>query len=97
MATKKKKAVVVTTEHRGVFFGYVENDKKAPEQIELSDVRNCVYWDSSIKGVLGLAANGPGRSCKVGPNVPKATIWKLTGIWECSADAVKQWEAQPWN
>ena len=30
-----RKPVLVTTEFRGVFFGYVKNDKKLPEEITL--------------------------------------------------------------
>lgn len=63
MATKKsaksngkqaERAVLVTTEHRGVFFGYAtETDG---ETITLKNARNCVYWSSDVKGFLGLAS-----------------------------------------
>lgn len=97
MATEKKKPVVVTTEYRGVFFGYVEDSKEAPVRIELSDVRNCIYWSTSIKGVLGLAATGPNSDCKIGPSVPTATIWKVTGIFGCTSEAAEAWEKSAWK
>ncbi len=37
------KAVLVTTNYRGVFFGYIKNDKKLPNEITLTGVRNCLY------------------------------------------------------
>lgn len=98
MATKQKKiAVVVTTENRGVFFGYVVDDKKLPASIKLSDTRNCIYWSSATRGVLGLAAKGPSKDSRIGPKVPLATLWKITGVFECSPEAVKAWESEPWK
>lgn len=92
-----KKAVVVTTEFRGVFFGYVQNDSEAPTRIELINARNCVYWSAQTKGVLGLAATGPNKECRIGPKVPEITLWKITGIFTCSPDAIAQWEEGMWK
>lgn len=91
------KPVVVTTEHRGVFFGYVVDDSNVPTSIKLKDVRNCVYWNEQTKGVLGLAATGPNKNSRIGPKVPEATIWKLTGIWDCTPEATEAWESEPWK
>jgi hypothetical protein len=93
----EKRAVVVTTEWRGVFFGFLEDDTNYPARIVLSDARNCLYWDSASKGVLGLAAKGPSKSSRIGPKVPKADLVKLTGIFECTPEAVKAWESEPWR
>ena len=92
-----KKPVVITTEYRGVFFGYVMDDSKAPECIILERARMCVYWSSDIKGVLGLASNGPTESCKITQAVPVLTAWKITAIMDCSAEAVERWESAPWK
>lgn len=90
------KPVLVTTEHRGVFFGYVVDDSELPTKIDLKDVRNCVYWSQETKGVLGLASTGPNKNCRIGPKVPAATLWKVTGVFKCSPEATEQWEASPW-
>jgi hypothetical protein len=95
-AKKKERAVVITTEHRGVFFGYVANEKKAPAEIELEKARMCVYWSSDVKGVLGLAATGPTKGCRVTHSIPKFTAYKVTGILECSPEAVEAWEKGAW-
>lgn len=94
---KKKKAVVITTEFRGVFFGYVTDDSKSPAKIELTDARCCIYWSQSTKGVLGLASDGPNKQCRIGKKVPSATIHKITGEFKCSDEAIKAWESEPWN
>lgn len=97
MKKKSERAVVVTTEFRGVFFGYVENDKETPTKIVLTDARNCVYWSAATKGVLGLAADGPGSDCRIGPKIPRLEVWKITAILDCTEKAVAKWEAAPWS
>lgn len=93
-----KKPIVVTTEFRGVFFGYVNPSLDySPDKIELEDARMCVYWSSSIKGVLGLAATGPNEKCRIGPKVPKLTAWKITAVLDCTSEAAEQWEKDLWG
>lgn len=94
MTTKKNfQPVLITTEHRGVFFGYIKDDKKAPAQITLTGVRNCIYWSSSCGGFLGLAANGPDKDCRIGERVSEVTIYKVTSITPVEKKAEKAWEA----
>jgi len=88
----KNKAVLVTTEFRGVFFGYVKDDKKLPNQITISNVKNCIYWSSDIGGFLGLAASGPSSSCKIGAEVPELTLFKVTSVSPVSEEAEKKWK-----
>ena len=90
----KKVAVVVTTAHKGVFFGYGDPSDNATIRIE--NARMCIYWSADVKGILGLAANGPSKSCKVGPAVPAITLRDVTAVMEASDDAAKAWEAGPW-
>ena len=88
-------AVLVTTVHRGVFFGYATTGVK-DKSITISNARNCVYWSADVKGFLGLAANGPSKSCKIGPKVPKLTLTDVTSVSEVSPEAVEAWEKSPW-
>ena len=93
--TKTTRPVVVTTEHRGVFFGNVE--KIEPDnKIVLTDAQMCVYWSSDVKGVLGLAATGPSKSCKVTPAVPRIGLTGVTAIMDCTEAAVAAWRGRPW-
>ncbi len=96
MSKEKPKAVVVCTEHRGVFFGYVKADS-TPEKIVLTEARNAVYWSQSTHGVLGLAATGPKKDCRIGPAIPELTLWRITAVLACTAEAVSAWEASPWS
>lgn len=89
----KNKAVLVTTEFRGVFFGYVKNEKNLPDEITLTQVRNCIYWSSDCGGFLGLAANGPTSSCKIGTQVPELRLFKITSVTPVSDEAAKKWNS----
>jgi hypothetical protein len=86
--------LVITTAHRGVFFGYgqVTTDKI----IRVTQARMCVYWGGGIT-VLGLASQGPGKECKIGPAVSAITIQDVTSIIEATPEAAKRWESQPWG
>ena len=87
----KNKAVLVTTEFRGVFFGFVKDDKKLPAQITMTKVRNCIYWHSSVGGFLGLASNGPNEQCKLGAEVPELTLYRVTSVSPVTNGAVEKW------
>ncbi len=93
--TKMKKAVVVTTKHRGVFFGYVEGDT-SKRTLELKGARNCLYWPAETHGFLGLASKGPPKDARVGPAV-NLKLHDITCVVECSKEATVQWEAEPWS
>src|ERR1700743_264414 len=96
MATKVKtteRAVLVTTTHRGVFFGYADNTDG--NTIKLRAARNCIYWSSDVKGFLGLASTGPTKSCKIGP-VADIEVRDITCVAECTPAAVEAWNIAPW-
>jgi hypothetical protein len=91
---EKERAVVVTTTHRGVFFGYAIDIDGAI--IKLRAARNCIYWSSDIKGFMGLAATGPSNTCKVGP-AADISLRGITSVMECSPEAATAWERAPWS
>ena len=86
------KPVLITTEFRGVFFGYVKDKKNLPEEITLTNARNCIYWSSDCKGFLGLAATGPTNNCKIGAKITEITLYKITSVTPVEDKAVEAWE-----
>lgn len=92
----KQTAVLVTTIHRGVFFGYASAGVK-DKSITISNARNCVYWSADVKGFLGLAANGPTEGCRIGPKVPELTLTGVTSVSSVTPEAVEKWEKNPWS
>ena len=92
--TTKERAVLVTTTHRGVFFGYLQS--RNGDSVTLRAARNCVYWDRATKGFLGLAQQGPGSGCRIGP-AADIELFGITAIADVTPDAVAKWEAAPWT
>ena len=91
-----KQPVLVTTQHRGVFFGYLDGDA-SKERTRLTESRNVVYWSADVKGFMGLAASGPTKGCRIGPAVPRVTLFDVTSVVECSEDAAKRFADAPWS
>jgi len=88
------RAVVVTTAHRGVFFGYATETHG--EQIALTKSRLCVYWSADLKGFMGLASHGPSKNCKIGP-AADITLRSITAVLEVTPEAEAKWLSAPWK
>ena len=96
MASKKpngERAVLVTTSHRGVFFGYATKTDGAI--ISLRAARNCIYWPSAQKGFIGLATFGPMSGARIGP-AADLELRDITSVAACTPEAVEAWEKAPW-
>ena len=89
-----KTALVVTTSHRGVFFGYGTPSDAAT--IRLEKPRMVVYWSADVRSVVGLAATGPSNGCKVGPAASAITLRDVTSVIECTGEAAKKFEEIKW-
>lgn len=95
--TNGHRPVLVTTAHRGVFFGYLVGDA-AKEKVVINRARNVTYWDTATKSFLGLAASGPTKACKVSAAAgAESTLFDITGVFVCTEDAVKAFEEGPWR
>lgn len=90
----KKVPLLVTTEHKGVFFGY--GIATTENIIRIEDARMCVYWSADVKGVLGLAQSGPTKGCRITPKVPSITLQKVTSVTEATLEAAEAWEKGHW-
>jgi hypothetical protein len=86
--------VLVTTEHKGVFFGYGEAGIPADRVVRIERARMCIYWSADVGGVLGLAASGPSSNCKIGPAVPAITLQAVTSVVEASPEAAAKWDGR---
>lgn len=91
---KKERAVLVTTAHRGVFFGYAEDT--SGETIKLRAARLVVYWTPDLHGFMGLAAFGPKKGCKIGPPVD-IELRNITSVSEVTPEATENFEKGIWN
>ena len=91
---QNERAVLVTTAHRGVFFGYATDTDGAI--IKLRAARCCVYWPTEQKGFLGLASVGPLKGAKIGP-AADLELRDITSVAVCTPVAVEAWEKAPWS
>ncbi len=89
-----ERPVLVTTAHRGVFFGYATDTNG--DTIKLRACRNCIFWSRAMKGFIGLAALGPDKDCRVGPPAD-LELRNITCVADVSPAAVANWEAAPWG
>ena len=90
-----KIGLVVTTAHKGVFFGY--GTPSDSDTIVLTDCRMCIYWPASVKGVMGLAVTGPLEGSRISPAVPVVTLREVTAVMEATEAACGQWEKGLWK
>lgn len=90
----KEVAVLVTTAHKGVFFGYT-NDYSG-KSIDLRAARNCVYWPTEQKGFLGLASDGPVKGSRIGP-AADLLLHDITSVAKVTEAAEKAWLSAPWS
>ena len=93
-AAASERPVIVTTQHRGVFFGYATDI--SGDVIDLRAGRNCLYWPRATKGFMGLGVTGPIGDSRVGPPVD-IQLRDITSVVACSDEAVKVWESAPWK
>lgn len=93
-AQSSERPVVVTTAHRGVFFGYAK--ETGGDTIKLRAARLCGYWSADLRGFMGLASYGPSKQCRIGPPAD-IELRAITSVVEVSPEAVARWEQAPWN
>ncbi len=89
----KEQWVVVTTEHKGVFFGRLEG-KHTKAQVILRDCLNAMYW-AGDRGFLGLASHGPSAESRIGATAPEVVLYDITSVSACTPRAVDVWRAWP--
>lgn len=84
--------VIITTEYRGVFFGYA--DTTTGDTVVLKNARNAIHWSSETGGFMGLASDGPGRGSRIGKRVDQIELRRVTSVVECSDAAAAAWERE---
>lgn len=95
----EKIAVIVTTLHRGVFFGYATDTEISrafsdAERICISGARCAIYWGTE-KGIGQLADTGPTEKSKIGARIPTLWINSVTAVFGVTDAAVEKWESIP--
>lgn len=94
---QNKIAVLITTDNtkRGVFMGFIDPKDANKDSFEAVEVRMAVQWSIDVKGILGLAAKGPTKNCKITSAAKKANLKGVTATFELSDEALAAWRKEP--
>lgn len=88
------KSVIITTEHRGVFYAEVEAEKDLT-QSTLTDLKNCrmaIYWGTT-KGIHELAETGPTEKSRISAKADIPVLHKITAVFSVTEEARAKWIA----
>jgi hypothetical protein len=85
----QERPVIVTTEHRGVFFGYAS--VTCGDVIHLKRARMAIYWGTTL-GLFELAEVGPNSKSRISSRAD-VQLRKVTAVLEVTPAAVEKWEA----
>lgn len=83
-------SVLVTTQHRGVFFGKLVEERDGGKTIELENAR-CAIRFGTTKGFLELSQTGPTSRSIIGAVAPRIRLHEVTSVTVCSKAAVAAW------
>lgn len=93
-----KVAVLITTDNtkRGVFMGFIDPKDADKDTLVAEEVRMAVKWSVEVRGVVGLAAHGPDKNCRITAPAKRATLKGVTAVLEITDEALKAWRKEPW-
>ncbi len=85
------KSILVTTEHRGVYYGEVpEEQDLTARTMALKNARCAIYWNTTT-GVAELAEKGPNDGSKIGAKADIEALHDITAVWRVTDEAKEQW------
>lgn len=85
----KKRFVLVTTEHRGVFAGELaEHDRS---KVTLINAKCAIYWNTK-RGFLELAQVGPNAGSRISAPAASLILYGVTSIADVTTEAEAKWE-----
>lgn len=90
MSKNGNRAVLVTTEHRGVFFGHLESQEN--NSVVLTECRCAIYWNTK-GGFLELAEIGPNEGSRIGSTALRVELYDVTSIADVTPEAVEKWKS----
>lgn len=87
-----RRPVLVTTAHRGVFFGYLVEERDGGKTVVLRGAR-CAIRFNTTGGFLELAGVGPNSGSRIGTRAVEIKLYDVTSVADCTEAAVAAWEA----
>lgn len=87
------KNVLITTQHRGVFFAQVEESTDLTQRM-LTNLHNCrmaIYFNTK-KGVMELAEVGPNSGSRIGAPAFVDVMHDVTAVFSVTDKAAEAWK-----
>lgn len=85
----KERPVLVTTSHRGVFFGYT-TAASGDELVHLKRARMAIIFGTT-RGIMELCETGPTSNSKISARAD-LELRSITAVMEVTPAAVQKWE-----
>jgi len=86
------KPVLVTTQHRGVFAGLIDDDQDlSVKQLPLKTARMAIYFGTT-RGVMQLAETGPTEKSRISAPADIPMLHDITGVFTITEPAWKAWQ-----
>ena len=87
-AKSTERPVIVTTEHRGVFYGWATDT--SGDRIHLKRARMAIYWGTT-RGLMELCETGPTDKSRLSARAD-LEVRKITAVFAVTPEAAKAWE-----
>lgn len=85
------KSILVTTKHRGVFGGLVDDDQDlTANTMSLKEARMAIRWGTT-RGLMELADTGPTNESNISAPADIPVLHDITAVFEIKDDAWKKW------
>lgn len=87
------KPVLITTEHRGVFAGLLEDDQDiTAKSMPLKSARMAIYWGTT-KGVMQLCHTGPTEKSRISAPADIPVLHDITAVFDITPEAWEKWQS----
>ena len=86
----EQRFVLVTTEYRGVFAGFIESQDG--RSIVLTRAKCAIRWNTK-GGFLELAKTGPNDGSRIGSEADRITLYGVTSMADVTDEAREKWLA----
>jgi hypothetical protein len=92
MPAQKLKSILITTQHRGVFFGQVpiKTDLTQKTFSKIQNARMAIYWGTT-RGVMQLAETGPTEKSRIGAPCTIDVLHDITAVFAVTDEAAQKW------
>lgn len=85
------KAVLITTQHRGVFAGLIPDDQDLTvKAMPLQNARMAIYWGTT-KGLMELCDTGPTEKSRISAPADIPMLHDITAVFEITQAAWEKW------